>query len=181
MPNQFPQSNSINFTAAESERKQLAREGNINEQPDNAAEIVSEFVKEEERQQLAAEDEKLETELHETLRPTAVAQSAVPQIPAAAPWAVKSEFLLQLENVLADGLGDMYDQMEPNLKIKFKNKGEEIARRIEITLTRGRIKVKQIISWIKSWLRLIPGVNRFFLEQEAKIKADRILELTPRS
>jgi hypothetical protein len=27
------------------------------------------------------------------------------------------------------------------------------------------------------WLKLLPGVNRFFLEQEAKIKTDRIIHL----
>lgn len=175
------QSNNINFTPAENERKQLIRDIHVIERKEHAAGIVNDFVKEEERQLLAVEDEQLETELHETLRPQLTAQAATQQISTPEPLAVKSEFLLQLENILADGLGDMYNQMEPDLKIKFKNKGEVIARQIENTLARGRIKVKQMIAWIKSWLRLIPGVNRFFLEQEAKIKVDRILELTPRS
>jgi len=28
-----------------------------------------------------------------------------------------------------------------------------------------------------NWLKLIPGVNKFFLEQEAKIKTDEVLKL----
>jgi hypothetical protein len=35
--------------------------------------------------------------------------------------------------------------------------------------------VKKILALIRDWLKLIPGVNRFFLEQEAKIKTDKIL------
>jgi len=27
------------------------------------------------------------------------------------------------------------------------------------------------------WLKILPGVNKFFLEQEAKIKTDKILAL----
>jgi len=30
---------------------------------------------------------------------------------------------------------------------------------------------------IKKWLLLIPGVNKYFLEQEAKIKADEIVKM----
>ena len=43
-----------------------------------------------------------------------------------------------------------------------------------------KIQVKKIFILIISWLKIIPGVNKFFLEQEAKIKADRILDLKNR-
>ena len=35
----------------------------------------------------------------------------------------------------------------------------------------------KIIDVIKKWLSIIPGINKFFLEQEAKIKTDKIMEL----
>ena len=57
----------------------------------------------------------------------------------------------------------------------FKLKGEEVARNIEQVVAAGKSKAKQILHWIKDWLKLIPGVNRFFLEQEAKIKTDKII------
>jgi hypothetical protein len=30
---------------------------------------------------------------------------------------------------------------------------------------------------IKRWLSIIPGINKFFLEQDAKIKAEKIIKL----
>ena len=38
-------------------------------------------------------------------------------------------------------------------------------------------KAKKIFQLILEWLKLLPGINRFFLEQEAKIKTDRIIHL----
>jgi len=84
----------------------------------------------------------------------------------------------QIENILEDGLGEMYSQMSPIDQRKFKSKGEEVAKLIfQMVYHKTKIKVKKIISLIRSWLKIIPGVNRFFLEQEAKIKADRIIAL----
>ena len=40
------------------------------------------------------------------------------------------------------------------------------------------IKVKKIIGLIIDWLNIIPNVNKFFVKQNAKIKTDKILELT---
>jgi hypothetical protein len=41
----------------------------------------------------------------------------------------------------------------------------------------AKFKVKAIVDLIKKWLAIIPGVNKFFLEQEAKIKTDQIIAL----
>lgn len=40
-----------------------------------------------------------------------------------------------------------------------------------------KVQTKKIVELLLAWLRIIPGVNRFFLEQEAKIKADKLLAL----
>jgi hypothetical protein len=40
------------------------------------------------------------------------------------------------------------------------------------------VSTKKIFVLIRAWLKIIPGVNRFFLEQEAKIKTDKILFVT---
>ncbi len=63
-------------------------------------------------------------------------------------------------------------------QIKFKQKGEETARKISDLLKTGKAKLKNILSLIVEWLRIIPQVNKYFLEQEAKIKADEIFALT---
>ena len=39
-----------------------------------------------------------------------------------------------------------------------------------------KVKVRDVVHLIREWLLVIPGVNAFFLEQEAKIKTDRILQ-----
>jgi hypothetical protein len=44
-------------------------------------------------------------------------------------------------------------------------------------LGQTKIKVNKIIDLIRRWLKLIPGINKFFLEQEVKIKADKIIRL----
>ncbi|HCA66809.1 MAG: hypothetical protein A2249_02675 [Candidatus Jacksonbacteria bacterium RIFOXYA2_FULL_44_7] len=145
-----------------------------------AKDVVREFVQESERQQEQAKTAQFETALHET--PSASygslpqsAGGAVPSQPISAP---KSEFLLAVENTLAAGVGDMYARMEPSLREVFKQKGEDVARKIEMAIASGKARFKQILAWIKEWLRMIPGVNKFFLEQEAKIKADKIFAMT---
>jgi len=142
--------------------------------------IVRQFAKEAERKEQESQTAEFETALHET--PSASygslpqsAGGAVPSQPISAP---KSEFLLAVENTLAAGVGDMYARMEPSLREVFKQKGEDVARKIEMAIASGKARFKQILAWIKEWLRMIPGVNKFFLEQEAKIKADKIFAMT---
>jgi hypothetical protein len=60
---------------------------------------------------------------------------------------------------------------------EFKKSGEETVKKINNLLDKTKIKAGKIIDLIRAWLRLIPGINRFFLEQEAKIKADKIIKV----
>ncbi|HZJ41757.1 MAG TPA: hypothetical protein VFD51_01950 [Patescibacteria group bacterium] len=55
--------------------------------------------------------------------------------------------------------------------------GEDTTAKINLLLNKTKIKVDKIISLIKKWLKIIPGINHFFLEQEAKIKADKIINI----
>ena len=34
-----------------------------------------------------------------------------------------------------------------------------------------------VLKMLKKWLKIIPGMNKFFLQQEAKLKADKFLEI----
>jgi len=83
----------------------------------------------------------------------------------------------QVENILEDGLEGVYLDMSDKLKKKFKVKGEKTAKKISKIVSKTKIKVKKIVALIKKWLAIIPGANKFFLEQEAKIKADEIVNL----
>lgn len=96
--------------------------------------------------------------------------------PAAQP-AVKSEELVTIENILSENLDELYLQMTPQQQMTFRQKGEETSNKVQALLHEARVKVKEILNLIKNWLSLLPGINKFFLEQEAKIKTDRLLNL----
>lgn len=83
----------------------------------------------------------------------------------------------KIEHILETGLDDIYLSMDSQLRLEFKTKGEETSRKINDMIASGKVKIKKIIELIKNWLKLIPGMNRFFIEQEAKIKADKIIQL----
>ena len=51
------------------------------------------------------------------------------------------------------------------------------AAKIEVILQQAKVKLISLIKLIRAWLLLLPGVNRFFLEQEAKIKAEKLMIL----
>ncbi len=83
----------------------------------------------------------------------------------------------QIESILAEDLGGIYEQLPRPLQAEFKAKGEEVAVKIVDLMQKAKVKIREIINLIKKWLKTIPGINRFFLEQEAKIKADKIMAL----
>ena len=90
---------------------------------------------------------------------------------------VRDEVTVKIEKILEEGVGDAYARLSPIAKQEFKIKGEETATKIRELLKSTHVKVKKIFQLILEWLKMLPGVNRFFLEQEAKIKADRIITL----
>lgn len=83
----------------------------------------------------------------------------------------------KIDQILSEGLSDVFMDLDPNTQIKFKVEGERTTRKINELLSGAKIKAKKIVDLIMSWLGIIPGLNRFFLEQEAKIKADKILKM----
>lgn len=101
-------------------------------------------------------------------RPT---NAPVPLAPAAPP------LQQDIEEVLASGLDDAYEKLDPATQQQFRTVGEQTAGKISVLLQSSKVQVKKIVDLIVAWLRIIPGVNQFFLEQEAKIKADKILTL----
>lgn len=88
---------------------------------------------------------------------------------------------LAIERVLEEDLSPIYAKMSPQQQQQFRLKGEEVTRTIlKMVYRETKVRVKKIISLIRGWLKLIPGINKYFLEQEAKIKADRIAEIAIR-
>ena len=102
--------------------------------------------------------------------PSTTSQTAAPPIE-------KDELVIEVEKILEDGVGAFYDSLPPDAKPIFRARGEAVAREIADMVRTLKIHVKRIVVLITDWLKSIPGVNKYFLEQEAKIKADRIVQL----
>lgn len=86
----------------------------------------------------------------------------------------KSSELQQIEDILSEGLGEIYQNLPADIKSKFKAKGEEIAQVIGEMIATAKVRAGRILRLIRQWLKMIPGVNRFFLEKEAAIKAHKL-------
>lgn len=99
--------------------------------------------------------------------------------PAAAPQVHSGEAqrIADIERILEEDLSEIYFKLPVSEQAKFRSTGEQAAREINSLLSSTTVKLKKIIEVITNWLKLIPGVNKFFLQQEAKIKADRLLNL----
>lgn len=111
----------------------------------------------------------------EKKRPTVPSVGAVPAGLAAT--ALESERAAAIDEILSAGLNEIFLKMKPAEQQEFKRRGEETVSKINQLLGHAKVKITKIIDLIKAWLKLIPGVNKFFLEQEAKIKADQIVKL----
>lgn len=83
----------------------------------------------------------------------------------------------EIDLILSEGLNEVFLKMIPDDQKKFQKKGEETVMKINELLSETKIKINKIISLIRKWLALVTGINKFFLEQEVKLKADRIMHL----
>ena len=89
----------------------------------------------------------------------------------------KDQLTVDIEKIMEEDLKDVFLELTPIQKQEFKIKGEEIAFKIRNIMRQTKIKAKAILRLVIEWLKVLPGINRFFLEQEAKIKTDRIMAL----
>ncbi|MFA6171853.1 MAG: hypothetical protein WCW77_02535 [Patescibacteria group bacterium] len=83
----------------------------------------------------------------------------------------------EIEKIMEENVEEIYMSLPPDKQIRFRAEGEKAAHEINDLIDRGRATLKKVIELIKKWLSAVPGVNRYFLEQEAKIKADKIMEM----
>jgi len=151
----------------------IAVDAEINKS-DSKAEIVNKIIETEKRKQLQEESEELSQEMHQQ---KAVSQTDQSQEAQVAEILEKSEFLLEIEKFLSENLGDVYKGLNNQDQINFKTKGEALARKIEQTASQNNLVLNKLTNWIRDWLKKLPGINQFFLEQETKIKVDKILKL----
>lgn len=129
-------------------------------------ELITERV--DERQEKPLAEQTIEPAAQVVIPPQAV---AVPSAPSQ-----KDTDLAAIESILSDGLGELYRGMTSSAQEKFRVRGEETASKIRAMIASARVKARKVAALIRGWLRMIPGVSHFFLEQETKIKTDRIME-----
>ncbi len=167
----------------------LPNEKQENQTPERNVEDIFEVGSEKERTPLPEREAGRES--IETTPPEARPEHAVPsketegpsivippQAPGASiPQAEKSQALIEIENILSQGLEEIYLELPLDKQILFQKQGEETASKILVLMQEVRVQVAKVLQLIRDWLKIIPGVNKFFLEQEAKIKADRLLAL----
>lgn len=122
------------------------------------------------------------TESQEVQQPGVSASQQTQQQPPQAPAAQvqKTEARQEIEDLLSDGLTEIYKTMTPQQQEVFRKKGEEAATAIEQLVTGFRASARKVVDIIRGWLSTIPGVNKFFLEQESKLKTDEIMKLQRR-
>ena len=89
----------------------------------------------------------------------------------------KDDVTIEVEKILEQGLQKYFQTMPEPAQVRFRQKGVEVADKIAHMVRSFHITIKTVLRLIRDWLMTIPGVNKFFLEQEAKIKTDQILEL----
>ncbi len=85
--------------------------------------------------------------------------------------------VIEIEGIMASGLDDVYMTLPPEQRQKFRILGEQTAININQLVQSGKANWRKIKDLLMNWLRLIPGVDKYFLEKEAKLKADRLMKL----
>jgi hypothetical protein len=115
-----------------------------------------------------------EERVSEAVAPTpVVAEPSVPVKPA-------DPVVASIETILSEDMTEHFRAMPPALQAKFRQKGDETVSKLSQMVNGAVIKAKEVLKLIVNWIKLIPGVNKYFLEQESKIKTDKILELHKR-
>lgn len=109
--------------------------------------------------------------------PAAAPAPAAPVPAPAAPAARKDPTVRGVESILEENLAETYAKMPPALQAKFRKEGERVTAKIVAMVRGAKAKGREVLALVTGWLKLIPGVNKFFLMQEAKIKTDKILLL----
>jgi len=85
--------------------------------------------------------------------------------------------LEKVSDILFDGYGQIFEKMSSEKKEKFVGGGKKVAQEVEKSLAKNKINEGKILTAVRQWLRVLDDKNAAFIEQEAKKKTDRILEV----
>lgn len=101
-------------------------------------------------------------------------------LPVVEPSSLVDPTVRSIELILSEDMTEQFMAMSPADQAKFKAKGEETVSKLAALMQKTALKAKEVLKLIVGWLRFIPHVNKYFLEQESKIKTDKILDLYKR-
>lgn len=104
---------------------------------------------------------------------------AVVSLPASAPVAASAPATVEsrLRQILSEDMTELLVQLPADKKREVQAEGLKTIEQIQVLLRQTHLQIRKIFQLIWQWLKRIPGLNRFFLEQEAKKKTEEILEL----
>ena len=124
--------------------------------------------------------EKLEKEINnqEKTIHTVTASLPIKQMTPVKSQVIKSATRKKIEGILSEDLKELFQGMDAAHKAEFKRQAAETASALEMLIATAKATAKKVAKLISVWLKLIPGINQFFLEQEAKLKTDKILAMT---
>ncbi len=110
---------------------------------------------------------------------TTLKEQVLPQSPQSTSYVLTEVSVTQkkVEKILEEGLEQLYNELNPQDQVKFRRLGEVTAEKITVLLNQAKIKISEILNLIRQWLMSVTGINRYFVEQEAKIKAEKILKI----
>lgn len=99
----------------------------------------------------------------------------------------ENEIKIEVEGAMSDGLvkvdkktGELsgpYTELPADRQQLLKVEGERLANEFDEMMRSGKFDPKIVQMDLKQWLKIIPGVNQPWLEQEATIKKDKIVNL----
>ena len=92
-------------------------------------------------------------------------------------YVVKSETLKKIESILEEHIGETYAKLTSEQQEVIKREGEFTAKKIEELIVAAKATAVKVFNLILRFFEFIPGVNKWFSEQEAKIKTDKIMKL----
>lgn len=97
----------------------------------------------------------------------------------------KPELLEHIEGLLSENLEELYLALPAETKIKFKTEGEKISQEIIRIMYNAKLheedRFQKVHDTIREWLFILSqslqNLNEFFIENEAKIKTEKIIRL----
>lgn len=82
-----------------------------------------------------------------------------------------------VEKVLEKDLKPLYDAMPSSKKELFRVRGERATQKIRDAVAAGKLNKYRTMKVLREWLNTIPQVNKYWIGQEVKNRADDLVDL----